>query len=32
VADGRRLITDDGITAAQAADFVVSLVIKGLRP
>jgi hypothetical protein len=28
----RRLTTDDGITAAQVADFVVSLVIKGLRP
>jgi AcrR family transcriptional regulator len=28
----RRLITDDGISAAEAADFVVSLVIKGLRP
>jgi AcrR family transcriptional regulator len=28
----RRLTTDDGVTAAQAADFVVSLVIKGLRP
>ena len=28
----RRLTTDDGITAAGAADFVVSLVMKGLRP
>jgi len=28
----RRLTTDDGISAAEAADFVVSLVIKGLRP
>jgi AcrR family transcriptional regulator len=28
----RRLTTDDGITAAEAADFVVSLVMKGLRP
>jgi AcrR family transcriptional regulator len=28
----RRLTTDDGISAADAADFVVSLVIKGLRP
>jgi hypothetical protein len=28
----RRLRADDGITAAQAADFVVSFVMKGLRP
>ncbi len=28
----RRLTTDDGISAAEAADFVVSLVMKGLRP
>jgi AcrR family transcriptional regulator len=28
----RRLATDDGISAAEAADFVVALVIKGLRP
>ncbi|MDT5169746.1 MAG: hypothetical protein QOD02_3077 [Mycobacterium sp.] len=28
----RRLTTDDGITAAGAADFIVSLVMKGLRP
>jgi hypothetical protein len=28
----RRLTTDDGVSAAEAADFVVSLVIKGLRP
>jgi AcrR family transcriptional regulator len=28
----RRLTTDDGITAAEAADFIVSLVVKGLRP
>jgi AcrR family transcriptional regulator len=28
----RRMTTDDGISAAEAADFVVSLVIKGLRP
>jgi hypothetical protein len=28
----RRLTTDDGITAAEAADFVVSFVMKGLRP
>jgi AcrR family transcriptional regulator len=28
----RRLTTDDGITADGAADFVVSLVMKGLRP
>ena len=28
----RRLTTDDGITAARAADFIVSLVMKGLRP
>ncbi|MCV7332442.1 TetR/AcrR family transcriptional regulator [Mycobacterium cookii] len=28
----RRLTTDDGITAAEAADFVVALVMKGLRP
>jgi hypothetical protein len=28
----RRLSTDDGITAAEAADFVVSFVMKGLRP
>ena len=28
----RRLTTDDGITAAEAADFIVSLVMKGLRP
>jgi AcrR family transcriptional regulator len=28
----RRLTTDDGISAAQAADFIVALVMKGLRP
>ena len=28
----RRLSTDDGISAAEAADLVVALVIKGLRP
>jgi hypothetical protein len=28
----RRLNTDDGITAGEAADFIVALVIKGLRP
>jgi AcrR family transcriptional regulator len=28
----RRLTTDDGVTAAEAADFIVSLVFKGLRP
>ena len=28
----RRLTTDDGVTAVEAADFIVSLVIKGLRP
>jgi AcrR family transcriptional regulator len=28
----RRLNTDDGVTAAQVADFVVSLVLDGLRP
>lgn len=28
----RRLTTDDGVTAAAAADFIVSLVIKGMRP
>lgn len=28
----RRLTTDDGITAAATADFVVSLVMRGLRP
>ncbi len=28
----RRLTTDDGITAAEAADFVVSFVMKRLRP
>jgi AcrR family transcriptional regulator len=28
----RRLNTDDGVTAAEAADLVVSLVMKGLRP
>jgi AcrR family transcriptional regulator len=28
----RRLITDDGVTAAQVADFVVWLVLNGLRP
>jgi AcrR family transcriptional regulator len=28
----RRLSTDDGISAAEAADLVVGLVIKGLRP
>jgi AcrR family transcriptional regulator len=27
-----RLTTDDGVSAAEAADFVVSLVMKGLRP
>jgi AcrR family transcriptional regulator len=28
----RRLITHDGVTAAEVADFVVSLVLNGLRP
>ncbi|MBS4729563.1 TetR/AcrR family transcriptional regulator [Mycobacterium sp. SM1] len=28
----RRLATDDGVTAGQVADFVVSLVLDGLRP
>jgi hypothetical protein len=28
----RRLNSDDGITGGEAADFVVALVIKGLRP
>jgi hypothetical protein len=28
----RRLTTDDGATAAEAADPVVALVINGLRP
>jgi AcrR family transcriptional regulator len=28
----RRLTTDDGVTAAQVADFVVWLVLNGLRP
>jgi AcrR family transcriptional regulator len=28
----RRLSTDDGVTAAQVADFVVALVLDGLRP
>lgn len=28
----RRLSTDDGVTAAEVADFVVSLVLHGLRP
>jgi hypothetical protein len=28
----RRLATDDDVTAAQAADFVVTLVLDGLRP
>ena len=28
----RRLRTDDGVSAAEAADLVVALVIKGLRP
>jgi AcrR family transcriptional regulator len=28
----RRLTTDDDITAAEGADFVVSFVMKGLRP
>jgi AcrR family transcriptional regulator len=28
----RRLNTDDGVTAGEAADFIVSLVVKGLRP
>jgi hypothetical protein len=28
----RRTVTDDGVSAAEAADFVVSLVMKGLRP
>jgi hypothetical protein len=28
----RRLSTDDAVTAAQVADFVVSLVLDGLRP
>lgn len=28
----RRLLTDDGMTAAEVADFVVSLALDGLRP
>jgi AcrR family transcriptional regulator len=28
----RRLSNDDGLTAAEAADFIVTLVMKGLRP
>lgn len=28
----RRLTTDDGVTAAEVADFVVSLIVNGLRP
>ena len=28
----RRITADDGLTAAEAADFIVSLVMKGLRP
>jgi AcrR family transcriptional regulator len=28
----RRLTTDDGVSAAEAADFVVSLILNGLRP
>jgi AcrR family transcriptional regulator len=28
----RRLSTDDGVSAAEAADFVVSLILNGLRP
>ena len=28
----RRLVTDDGVSAAQVADFVVWLVLNGLRP
>jgi len=28
----RRLSTDDDVTAAQVADFVVALVLDGLRP
>ncbi|MBO0863614.1 MAG: TetR/AcrR family transcriptional regulator, partial [Mycobacterium sp.] len=28
----RRLSTDDGVTAAEVADFAVSLVLDGLRP
>ena len=28
----RRLTNDDGLTAAEAADFIVALVMKGLRP
>jgi hypothetical protein len=28
----RRLTTDDGVTAAEVADFVVSLILNGLRP
>ncbi|HEY1441532.1 MAG TPA: TetR/AcrR family transcriptional regulator [Mycobacterium sp.] len=28
----RRLSTDDGVTAAEVADFVVTLVLNGLRP
>jgi hypothetical protein len=28
----RRLSTDDGVTAAEVADFVMSLVLDGLRP
>jgi hypothetical protein len=28
----RRLSTDDGVSAAEAADFVVTLAFNGLRP
>ena len=28
----RRLITDDGVTAADVADFVVEFLCNGLRP
>jgi hypothetical protein len=28
----RRLITDDGVTAADVADFVVEFIGNGLRP
>jgi hypothetical protein len=28
----RRLITDDGVTAAEVADFVIEFIGNGLRP
>ena len=28
----RRMTTDDGLTAAEAADFIVALVMHGLQP